>query len=340
MSEPPARRAPLIGPGVFAAAGGAALFVAVLRSQGVGAVVAALAVAGPALLPIAAFHAVPLLANALGWRRLLPPAAPVGLGALVHARWISESVNGLLPVAQIGGNVVRATLLARRGVAGGAAGASVVLDVTLNVVAQIVFTLLGLGLLLSTAGARLAGPVLLGTAIMAAALLGFVLAQRRDVFAGGARLLRAVTGRLGQRDLGRDAAAIDAAVRALYGRRAALVGATTWHLASWIAGAGEVWLGLYCLGHGVDVVTALLIESLGQALRSAAFFVPGALGVQEGGYLLLGGAFGIAPETALALSLVKRSRELLLGLPGLAVWLFEEAAVRNAAVGSVGVGER
>ena len=88
-------------------------------------------------------------------------------------------------------------------------------------------------------------------------------------------------------------------------------------------------------------VTALLIESLGQALRSAAFLVPGALGIQEGGYLLLGAAFGLDPATALALSLVKRTREVLLGVPGLAMWLLEESAVRlpepRAAADDVGV---
>ncbi|MDX6769446.1 MAG: TIGR00374 family protein, partial [Elusimicrobiota bacterium] len=62
------------------------------------------------------------------------------------------------------------------------------------------------------------------------------------------------------------------------------------------------------------------LESLGQAVRAAAFAIPGALGVQEGGYLVLGGLLGIAPDTALALSLTKRFRELVLGLPGLLVW--------------------
>jgi hypothetical protein len=65
---------------------------------------------------------------------------------------------------------------------------------------------------------------------------------------------------------------------------------------------------------------ALLLEGLGQAVRSAAFAVPGALGVQEGGYVLIGGMFGLSPQLALALSLIKRVRELLLGLPGLAAW--------------------
>jgi hypothetical protein len=64
-------------------------------------------------------------------------------------------------------------------------------------------------------------------------------------------------------------------------------------------------------------VVALLLESLGQAIRGAAFAIPGALGIQEGGYLLLAPVAGLSPETALALSLAKRTRELILGLPGL-----------------------
>jgi hypothetical protein len=67
----------------------------------------------------------------------------------------------------------------------------------------------------------------------------------------------------------------------------------------------------------VSWVNALLLESLGQAIRGAAFAVPGALGVQEGGYLLLAPLVGLPPDMALALSLAKRAREIILGLPGL-----------------------
>jgi hypothetical protein len=72
----------------------------------------------------------------------------------------------------------------------------------------------------------------------------------------------------------------------------------------------------------------LLFESLGQAIRTGAFAVPGALGIQEGGYVLVGGALGIEPGVALGLSLVRRVRELLLGLPGLASW--QASAIRRA----------
>ncbi len=64
----------------------------------------------------------------------------------------------------------------------------------------------------------------------------------------------------------------------------------------------------------------MVIESLGQALKAAGFAVPGALGVQEGGYIVICQAFNLSPEVAIALSLVKRLREVVLGVPGLITW--------------------
>jgi uncharacterized membrane protein YbhN (UPF0104 family) len=74
------------------------------------------------------------------------------------------------------------------------------------------------------------------------------------------------------------------------------------------------------LGQPVTVVDALIIESLGMAIRTAAFPIPGALGVQEGGLIVLGGLLGIDPAVALALALIKRVRELAWGVPGVVLW--------------------
>ena len=95
-------------------------------------------------------------------------------------------------------------------------------------------------------------------------------------------------------------------------------------LLGWIVGTGEVWLALHFLGSPVGWAEALMLESLGQAIRGAAFAIPGSLGVQEGGYLLLARLIGLPPEAALALSLAKRARELLLGLPGIVYLHFAE----------------
>jgi putative membrane protein len=227
---------------------------------------------------------------------------------------------------QVGGNVVRARLLAGRGVDGVRAAASVVVDMTTLVFSQVLFALLGLGLLAARFGVDTpAAPVVSGIAVMALLVLGFYLAQQRGLFAG---LSQGIERFIGLGDwLTASAAGIDEAVCALYARRGAIAAATAWHLASWIVGGAEVWLTLHFLGHPVSLMTALLIESLGHAVRSAAFAVPGALGVQEAGYLALGRVVDLAPETALALSLAQRVRDLILGLPGLVVWWMDGAFV-------------
>ena len=63
-----------------------------------------------------------------------------------------------------------------------------------------------------------------------------------------------------------------------------------------------------------------MIEALIQVLSSAAFVVPAALGVQEGGFLVLGGLIGLTPDVALALALVRRTRDVVIFVPALAWW--------------------
>src|SRR6185369_7671691 len=74
------------------------------------------------------------------------------------------------------------------------------------------------------------------------------------------------------------------------------------------------------MGYSIDFGDAVLIESLMHAVRGAAFAVPGALGAQEGGLIILCAIFGVPPEAAIALSLVKRLPDLVLGVPGLIAW--------------------
>jgi putative membrane protein len=116
------------------------------------------------------------------------------------------------------------------------------------------------------------------------------------------------------------AAALDRAVRRLYRRRRAVLFCFFWQVAGWSAGAGEIWLALRFLGHSASVADAFVVEAIIQALSSSAFIVPGALGVQEGGFLALGGILGLAPDVALALALMRRARDLIIFLPALVVW--------------------
>ncbi|MDQ2695645.1 MAG: lysylphosphatidylglycerol synthase domain-containing protein, partial [Pseudomonadota bacterium] len=182
----------------------------------------ALAGAGWGLLAVALYHLLPMTFDTLAWRALLPATQRPSLAFLLGARWVREAVDNLLPVAQIGGELVGLRLLLRRGVAGAAAGASLVLDVTLAVLTQLLFTLLGLGLLLLVVrDAALTATVLSGVALGAAGLAGFILVQRRGVFSLLTRWLAGIGA--GQRwlALAGGAGRLDAAIGKLYRDRCA-----------------------------------------------------------------------------------------------------------------------
>ena len=106
----------------------------------------------------------------------------------------------------------------------------------------------------------------------------------------------------------------------IYARRSTLVAGLLIHLVAWLVGIGEAWLALRLMGQPQPLLTVLALEAVVFAVRSAAFVVPWAAGIQEGSYLALGAILGLPPETALTLSLVKRMPELILGMPGLFIW--------------------
>jgi putative membrane protein len=225
--------------------------------------------------------------------------------------------------------------LARRGMRMEDAAAAITVSTTLQTFAQIAFALMGVILL--SAQTRVFSPgalrtsVLLASAFLAVQVGGFYLIQRRGLFS---KLMRTMRRFSGGRDWSRwvsRAQAIDLAVEQTYRRNGAVTASFLLSLVGWVVGTGEVYLIALFLGTPVSWREALLLESLGQAIRGAGFAIPGALGVQEGGYLLLGPLAGLPPDAALALSLAKRARELLLGLPGLLYLRFFSRAVAAAA---------
>jgi putative membrane protein len=284
-------------------------------------ITAAIALAGWSLGLVAVAHLGTLLADTLGWRAVVAAPRRPGLGSMAVKRWIGTSVNSLLPVAQIGGEFVRAQLLARAGVAGPVAGASVVVDLTAGLFTQVLFILLGIALFLEHRGGagwplHLAG----GLGLFSAFLVGFGVAQHRGLFLRLARIVeRATRGRAWQGLVG-SAATLDRAIVTSYQNRSKLALCACWRSLGWLWGSVEIWLAFWLLGHPIGLAEAVILESLGQALRSAGFALPGGLGAQESGIVAGGALLGIAPTIVLAVALIKRARELAYGVPGLIAW--------------------
>ncbi|HEU0155401.1 MAG TPA: lysylphosphatidylglycerol synthase domain-containing protein, partial [Stellaceae bacterium] len=197
--------------------------------------------------------------------------------------------------------------------------ASTIVDLTLEFVSKLAYTAIGLVLLVDLRpGSPFALPIAIGLAAAVLVAAGFVAAQRQ-----GVQIADRIAGRLGRGWAERTAAgaaALHQALARIYPRRGALWRGFLLHLGCWIGGAAEAWLALRLIGAALPIGSVLVIESLVYAVRTVAVIVPNAVGVQEGAYIVVGAAFGMSPQTALALSLVKRARDLAIGLPALGVW--------------------
>jgi putative membrane protein len=298
---------------------GVLLLAGEIVSHSLPAVYATLALAGWGLLLVTLFHLVPLAVDAAAIRVLLP--ARSSWRDTVLARWAGESASSLLPFGQLAGPVVMVRQLARRGVLMQNAVAAITVSTTLQVLAQTAFALMGVTLI-----ARQVSPhpqnalhpaLLLAAVVLAAPAMAFYLLQRRGVFTWSMRAVSRLSRKYDWSSLQARAQAIDHAVQTTYENGTRAPASFVLNLAGWITGTAEVYLVLQLFGTPVTWGIALMLESVGQAVRGAAFAVPGALGVQEAGYLLLAPLAGLQPDTALALSLAKRAREILLGVPGL-----------------------
>jgi putative membrane protein len=317
---------------VFAAIFGLALFLAI-ADIGFARIWHELTSIGIGLLGIVAVHVGQFAFCALGWSALftgVDPARRPTLANLFALRWIRESIDHLLPVAQVGGEIAAGRLLAAERLSLPQAGASIIADLTIETLTQALFTLIGIGLIFALADpgdvGRWAG-LGFGMAALLAALAVF--AQRWGGVRLFEKLLLLIADKMGWTKL-EGVAGLDQALARVYRLRGKLFLAGMHHLTAWFLGTGEVLIGAWALGYPIGLGEALVIESLAQAIRSVAFFVPGALGVQEGGFIVLAALFDIPPDVALSLSLTKRIRELALGLPGLAAWQLQELKLRRA----------
>jgi putative membrane protein len=316
---------------------GVLLFIAVLGSQSLPTVLSMLALAGWGLVLVALFHLVPLALDAAAIRVLFERgAAPNPMRSALLARWVGEAAGSLMPAGQIGGPVLMARHLGRLGTRD--AAAAITVSTTLQTFAQIGFAMLGVGLLGAHAS-HVSENVLRNSALAASVFLGlqvagFYLAQRRGLFG---KVMRTAA-RFGKRDWSHwmiHAEAIDSAVERTYRRAGAVAASFALSLIGWVVGTVEVYFILQLIGSPVGWTDSLMLESVGQAIRGAAFAIPGALGVQEGGYLLLASLVGSPSHAGLALSLAKRTREIFLGLPALLYLHLSERAGASAAAGKV-----
>jgi uncharacterized protein (TIRG00374 family) len=260
--------------------------------------------------------------DSIGWlwvlRRGFAPAAgnpAPGLLQVFAIRAAGEAVNGITPTAYLGGEPLKAWLLQRHGVPLVPGLASVLVSKTALMLTQGGFVFLGALVALHRWRSEIP--------LLAAAVLGLLLGaltfgliigvQRRGLFG----ILLGISRRWSGREAllaswEADLLALDEHLRGFYKTRIRdFLICCGFHFLGWVVGTWEVFLTLWLLGEPVDFLSALSIEALSSVAKLAAIIVPGSLGVQEGGQVVIFVAFGLPASLAVTFSLLRRGREVL-----------------------------
>jgi putative membrane protein len=235
-----------------------------------------------------------------------------------------DATGEFLPFSQVGGYVLGARVITLHGVNAADAAASTLADVTTEFLAELIFIGIGLSIMARLAPhSELLVPVAVGLCIAVAMGFGLVLAQR-----GGAKMFSGLAMRIAGRastGAAQQMERLQAALDEVYSRRNRLGLAIIFHLACWFGTATASYIGFHALGVPLPFSDAIAIEAMLHSIMALAFFVPGRVGIQEASYTLLGAMFGIPPEIALSLSLLRRARDFVIAVPVLVFWQGVEA---------------
>jgi putative membrane protein len=289
--------------------------------DGFGDVGGALETAGwSGVVLMALTHALPVALCGIAWG-LLQDNVPTWKFSV--ARWIKDGVGELAGILPLSAEMAAIRLMTRYGFRVAESTAIVMVDVTAEAIAQFFFSILGVALWLHLyPEAEVTRWALIALGISVPGLVIFVALQRSVVM----RFLETLPAKIMPHawDAPDADSGVHAAVLTLYSDHRRFARSVFWHILAWAAGAIEAWVALWLLGYPMGLAEVLALESIIYAIRSVAFVVPGAIGLQEGGYMLVGAVLGLPTEIALAVSLLKRGRELLMGLPALFVWHYIE----------------
>src|SRR5436305_12814147 len=112
--------------GVIAWLAGIAIVVGLVVWSGIGSIAQAIASVGWGILLVLAVRIGSVSVAGAGWWLLFPARNHLGLGTCLLVRFIREAANALLPLMQVGGDLIGARLIMFRGIAGPLAAARII----------------------------------------------------------------------------------------------------------------------------------------------------------------------------------------------------------------------
>lgn len=315
---------------------GILLFAFLTAKAGIGPIKIALAKVGfSGFFILVIFQLIINLGLGLSWKGSVPD---ISWKRLTLARFVRDAAGACLPFSQLGGMIagLKATIPASNATASGSlspkigwaeAIAANIVDITCETLAQIIFILLALLCLL---GHQEAGqfifPLIIGLGLLTAGIAGFIWSQQKS-----GNILKK-TGLFLSRHIAADweksfhnhTASFQTALEKLWDHPRHIAMGSFLHLIFWLASAGITWTALYFLGISLSLFDAIAIEGVVCGMMTVGFLVPGSLGVQEGAYMALGLVFGISTDISFSLSLLRRGRDITIGVPVLILWQISE----------------
>lgn len=272
------------------------------------------------------------LFDCLGWRFAFSKDLPTSFWTLFRVRWAGEAVNNILPSAYIGGEALKIYLLGKHGVAGHVATSSAVVSKTAQTVAQVLYTVLASAAFMYVGGDNpglRAGMmvVLIGGVLVVAGLLWI---QRRGIFSTVLTVTNALRLKLAIIEKHRaKIQEVDQAITGFYrDHRPRFYSSTAFYFIGWLADTFEIYLVAYLLDMPVTIPQAIAVEAFISVAKMLGMWVPGSLGVQESGIIMLGRLAGLPETLCVAYALLRRAREVIFVLIGWLLFYTEEASLK------------
>ena len=305
---------------LFLLVGGLLTLGLIVWHIGPGNIYDAAAQLGPAallvmLIPSAIMYAI----EAYGWKLTLGTSAKeIPFWRVLAIRTAGEAVNMTTPAGYVGGEPLKADLLRKHHVPMEEAFTSVIIAKTTMTIAEVLFILLGIALWVWLLGGSESSGQTLPAALLSVGLLAFVTAglvfvQRQGLFTWLLDFLRRIGLKIAYLEAREERLkSLDRAVWEFYRhKRPAFCASTGLFFLGWIAEALEVYVIIWYLGGPAMALSAISIGALSVFIKSSTFFIPGSLGAQDGGNLLLLNAFGYSDVTGITFALLRRFRELV-----------------------------
>ncbi len=260
--------------------------------------------------------------DTLGWKYAFKETN-IRFTNLFTIRLAGEAINTIIPSANLAGEPIKAYLLKKHNVSMVEGIASVVVSKALMTISQIVFVMLGVGFLLfqlNVAGSRFISIIaitLLGIPVIV--LILFI--QKRGIFSSLLGLLRLfkIKIRYLEENVER-LRKLDENILEFYRNyKKNFCLSITFYFLGWIAGLIEVSLVFYFLGHPVGFLPTYIIESLSTVAKGITSFIPGSVGGQESGIIMIFSCLRLSASIAITFCILRRLRELIWTAVGLFV---------------------